>query len=346
MGCTIRVEQPGLLTTIQDQGRRSFLPSALSRGGAQDSTTLATANLLVGNDESAAGLEITGLGPTLFFEHRVCIACCGAPVKASVSVGKDHSTPLPLHRPVIIPAGATIRFAHFLRGFRAWVAFAGGIHSPVSLESRSSHLAAELGPPRITAKTRLTLGPAAAPQTDRVFLRIHSASADQNTPPNSAALIAPKWSLANHLLDQWPVLTIPVLPGRHFEYLADSERSVLFGEQWLVEPRSNRQGLALSGPALKTSEMPQIMSEPVRFGTVQLPSGGKPFVLMSEHQTTGGYPRILEVISAARPLLAQASPESRIVFLPVDLAQAKERSALGLKDQLRTPAAIKEKLGW
>lgn len=346
MVCAIRVEQPGLLTTIQDQGRRNYLPSALSRGGAQDAAALATANLLVGNDESAAGLEITGLGPTLFFEHQACIACCGAPVKASLSVGKDHSSPLPLHRPVIISAGATIRFAHFLRGFRAWIAFAGGIDSPVLLESRSSHLAAELGPLRITAKTRLTLGPKAAPQTQQVALRIQPGDADNATSMSPAAMIAPRWSLASHLLDEWPVLTIPVVPGRHFEYLADSERSVLFGTRWLVEPRSNRQGLALSGPALKTSEMPQIMSEPVRFGTVQLPSGGKPFVLMSEHQTTGGYPRILEVISAARPLLAQASPESRIVFLPVDLAQAKERSALGLEDQLRTRTALKEKLGW
>jgi allophanate hydrolase subunit 2 len=94
--------------------------------------------------------------------------------------------------------------------------------------------------------------------------------------------------------------------------------------------------------------MPKIISEPVRFDTVQLPSGGKPFILMSEHQTTGGYPRILEVISAARPLLAQASPEreSRIVFLPVDFAQVKERSALSLKDQLRIRTALKEKLGW
>lgn len=349
MGCTIRVEQPGLLTTIQDQGRRNFLPSALSRGGAQDLTALATANLLVGNDESAAGLEITGLGPTLFFENRVCIACCGAPVKAIASFGKDQkdlSIPLPLHRPVIIPAGATIRFAHFLRGFRAWIAFAGGIDSPVLLESRSSHLAAELGPLRVTAKTRLMLGPAAAPQTDRVFLRISPAHAHEAASMGPGAVVAPKWSLANHLLDEWPVLTIPVVPGRHFQHLADSQRQVLFGTQWLVEPRSNRQGLALSGPALKTSEMPQIMSEPVRFGTVQLPSGGKPFVLMSEHQTTGGYPRVLEVISAARPLLAQASPESRIVFLPVDFEQAKERSALCLKDQLRTRTALKEKLGW
>ena len=97
--------------------------------------------------------------------------------------------------------------------------------------------------------------------------------------------------------------------------------------------------------------MPQIISEPVRFGTVQLPSGGKPFILMSEHQTTGGYPRILEVISAARPLLAQASRErererERAVFLPVDFAQVKERSALSLKDQLRIRTALKEKLGW
>jgi antagonist of KipI len=90
--------------------------------------------------------------------------------------------------------------------------------------------------------------------------------------------------------------------------------------------------------------MPQILSEPVRFGTVQLPSGGKPFILMSEHQTTGGYPRILEVISAARPLLAQASPESRIQFVEVDLEIANKLNAINQKNRLLKYRAIQERL--
>ena len=346
MGITVIIQQPGLLTTIQDQGWHDYLSSALSRGVAQDAAALEIANQLVGNSPTAAGLEITGLGPTLFFNQPVCISCAGAPVQATVRASNGQSCSLPLGRPVVISAGSTVQFSNFLRGFRAWVAFAGGIDSPVVLGSCSSHLAAEIGPPRLVANTTITLGLTAQSQTEKLcgLLRKKYPNYRENKEPDTACISLP-WSISNHILTQWPVLTIPVVPGRHFECLSKVEREKLLTQEWRVDARSNRQGLALEGVPIQGSKMSPILSEPVRFGTVQLPPGGKPFVLMAEHQTTGGYPRVLEVVSAGRPLLAQAGPESRLKFVMMDAVGIQQLVAKRRRDLSLTRYAISNLLG-
>lgn len=339
MAVSIVVRQPGLLTTIQDQGRMDYLSSALSRGGAQDHAQLEMANLLVGNLESAAGLEITALGPTLFLEQAVCLACCGAPAQATITTASGRKLSLPMHRPVVIDAGSTVRWSGFIRGFRAWVAFAGGIDAPVILGSRSSHLAAELGPARLAARDRLVLGPGAASQTSRILDSLQSSGAP------AGEVVSPSWSIANRMLEEWPVMDIPVLPGRHFSHLPVAQQELLMDREWRVDSRSNRQGLALEGEALSTAGLPSILSEPVRFGSVQLPPGGKPFVLMAEHQTTGGYPRVLEVVAAARSLLAQAGPDARLRFTMTTIDDARKMAVRRRRDDMRWRDAIRMGLG-
>ena len=341
MGISVKIQNAGLLTTIQDCGRDAHLASALSRGGAQDPDALAIANLLVGNTIDAAGLEITGLGPSLFFENDVVVACFGAPVRAIILNAEKNQRRFPQGRPVVVQAGSTVKFSSFIRGFRAWIAFAGGIESPLVLGSRSSHLAGEIGPPRLENNSLVTLGPDAREKTQRMMDILRAQQAMDSREARSAPeYVNGSWSIANHLLDQWPVLSIPAFKGRHFEALGASEQTALLKQEWGVGARSNRQGLALEGRALITKGMPAIASEPVRFGTVQLPPGGKPFILMAEHQTTGGYPRVLEVASTARPLLAQASPESRIRFELIDHTQSAQLAKRQAKDRELTRYAL------
>jgi len=342
VGISIIVQQPGLLTTIQDQGRPHYLRDALSKGGAQDGAALEIANLLVGNSSDAAGLEITGLGPTLFFNQSACIACYGAPVRATIVPQEGHArSELPMARPVFISAGTTVRFSSFIRGFRTWLAFAGGIDSPIILDSRSSHLAAEIGPSRLVANSQIALGDHAQIQIEKLFKVIRSGYKNDTTEAlERQGFISPLWSISNHLLTEWPTVEIPVLPGRHLDYLTKAQQNTLLEQVWQVDAKSNRQGLALEGTSLKTSKKPNIMSEPVRFGTVQLPPEGKPFVLMAEHQTTGGYPRVFEVASAARPLLAQLSPESRLRFVLIDPNEAQRLSKLQHDHQTLTRYTI------
>lgn len=328
------IKRPGLLTSIQDQGRPGLLHAALSRGGAMDPMQMALANRLVGNPMDAAGLEFTGMGPTLFFERPAAIAWTGAVMAATWTAADGTKHPVSSHRPVLLPAKSLLQFGACASGFRCWLAVAGGLEVERLLGSCSQHLAAELGLPRLTANTELSIGPgadlarsaiAAALDRDPQAIEIGGAS-------KAARLRSTRWSLRPSVPESWPAIQLACLPGRHLHLLADADRQVLMTQAWQVSARSNRQGLGLEGQAINTAQFSNLQSEPIREGTVQLPPAGMPFVLLAEHQSTGGYPRVLEVISAMTSVLAQAGPNSRIIFKLVDdqeadgLARAQQRS--------------------
>lgn len=246
--------------------------------------------------------------------------------------GTKH--PVSSHRPVLLPAKSLLQFGARASGFRCWLAVAGGLQVERLLGSRSQHLAAELGLPRLTANTELSIGPdadvarsaiAAALDRDPQAIEIGGAS-------KAARLRSTRWSLRPSVPESWPAIQLACLPGRHLHLLADADRQVLMTQAWQVSARSNRQGLGLEGQAINTAQFSNLQSEPIREGTVQLPPAGMPFVLLAEHQSTGGYPRVLEVISAMTSVLAQAGPNSRIIFKLVDdqeadgLARAQQRS--------------------
>jgi antagonist of KipI len=328
------IKRPGLLTSIQDQGRPGLLHAALSRGGAMDPMQMALANRLVGNPIDAAGLEFTGMGPTLFFERPAAIAWTGAVMAATWTAADGTKYPVSSHRPVLLPARSLLQFGACAAGFRCWLAVAGGLEAERLLGSRSQHLAAELGLPRLTANTELSIGPdgelarsAIAVALDRDLQAIEIGSTSK-----AMRLRSTRWSLRPSVPESWPAIQLACLPGRHLHLLTDADRQVLMTQAWQVSARSNRQGLGLEGQAMNTAQFSNLQSEPIREGTVQLPPAGTPFILLAEHQSTGGYPRVLEVISAMTSVLAQAGPNSRIIFKLVDeqeadeLARAKQRS--------------------
>jgi antagonist of KipI len=314
----IEVLKPGLLTSVQDQGRPGRAALALSRGGAADPRAMALANALVGNASGAAGLELTGPGPMLRVEADAWIACVGArhPCRVARADGGGPGLALPANRPVFVPAGATLRWQAPEAGWRSWLAIAGGLALPEVLGSRSGHLAAGIGPARLAAGDRLPLAADAA-----ALARSRSAAVLRRDDP-AAGRPWPSWYLPDGLPPTWPQIELPVLAGRHFGLLSAAARAALLDTAWPVGAQSNRQGLRLEGEPLDTRGLPQLASEPVAFGTVQLPPAGLPVVLLVEHQTTGGYPRVLEAASAAEPLLAQAAPGCRVRFRLVELDEA------------------------
>jgi antagonist of KipI len=314
----IEVLKPGLLTSVQDLGRPGRAAIALSRGGAADRRAMSLANVLVGNAPGAAGLEMTGPGPALRVEADAWIACVGARRPCRVARADDGGPgqPIPANRPVFVPAGSTLRWAAPEAGWRSWLAVAGGIALPEVLGSRSAHLAAALGPARLAAGDRLPLAP------DAAGLARARASAVLRRPDPAAGRPWPSWLLPEDLPPTWPEIALPVIAGRHFGLLTPAARRALLETRWRVGAQSNRQGLRLEGEPLDTRGLPQLASEPVAFGTVQLPPAGLPVVLMVEHQTTGGYPRVLEAATAAEPLLAQAAPGCRVRFELVELDEA------------------------
>ena len=322
----IEVIKPGLLDSVQDRGRPGQAAMALSRGGAMDRDAMALANALVGNIGDEAVLEITGPGPELRFCCDAWIACVGAhhriirrDVKGSEKANANANAkgvPVPTHRPVFVAAGAVLRWQAPELGWRSWLAVAGGLSMPQVLGSRSAHLAANLGPGRLLAGDRLAL------LDEAEALARQRAEKVLGTAPALSRRAWPGWLIADPLPRGWPIIALPVLAGRHFGALSSQARDALLGQTWTVGPQSNRQGLRLHGQPLDTRALPQLASEPVSVGTVQLPPAGEPVILLAEHQTTGGYPRVLEVASVAAPLLAQAGAGCRVRLSLIGLDEA------------------------
>jgi len=300
---SIRVLRPGLLTTLQDHGRHGLQHVGLCPGGAMDPIALSLANALVGNEQGEAALEITVIGPELAFEEDTLLALCGAEFKGS----------FPHNRPVLAQAGSRFNVGRAVRGARAYLAVAGGFGVEPVLGSRSTYLPGRFG----------GFEGRALKHGDALALRDPGAAARfarlKKTRDGSVRWSAPPLTLA----DREPIL-VHVLEGQHFGSFDSSAQRSFFDAVWKISPESNRMGFRLAGPALVRSEADELLSGPTALGTVQVPANGTPIALMADHQTTGGYPRIAEIVSADVPRLAQLAPGGTVHFTRCDLGMAAE----------------------
>ena len=303
---TLRVLRPGILTTVQDQGRHGYQHVGLCPGGAMDPVALALANALVGNSTDEAALELTVLGPELLFDEDALIALCGAEFDAGI----------PLNRPVLLEAGTRIAIGRAKRGARGYFAVAGGLALEPVLGSRSTYLPGRFG--GLEGRTlrrgdRVPLLPEVAKLSKERFSRLkgrNRASVRWSAPPLTVA-------------DREPIV-LHVIEGEHYSsFDANSQRAFL-DTVWRIAPESNRMGFRLAGPALARAAGDEILSGPTCLGTVQVPASGLPIVLMADHQTTGGYPRIAEIASADVPRLAQLAPGGTLHFARCSLDMAAE----------------------
>lgn len=323
MSC--RVLHPGVLTTVQDRGRIGHQRMGVPVSGAMDQLSLRIANLLVGNDETAAALELTLVGPTLRFDERTLIAFAGAEIGAYVD-----GTRIPAWRPVCIAAGSIVTTEAASRGCRAYLAVGGGIDVPLVLGSRATYGRAALGGLDGRALRRGDLVPCGAPSelSRRIAAAILEATARQGRVAvaswGAAATLATFFRSGNG---------IRLLEDEHTRMLTSESLERLWSAEFRVGAQSDRMGYRLEGPALELTTSIEMLSESVAFGTVQLPPGGSPIVLMADRQTTGGYPRIGDVASIDLPLVAQLRPGDRVRFRPISLDEA-QRLYLAREDDI------------
>jgi antagonist of KipI len=307
-----RVVSGGLQTTVQDLGRPRTQRHAVPVGGAMDTMALRIANLLVGNNENAAALEATLIGPAIEFGAPTLIAIGGADLTATID-----SAPIGRWRAVLAPAGATLRFGRPENGCRAYVAFAGGVDVPEVFGSRATYLRGAFGGMEGRA---LRDGDEIRFGETTVLSRRIAASLHDET----AGLSLARWYAGVTLRPPYSAEPIVrLVPGAHTEALDAESRTALFGDRFRVSASSDRMGYRLEGPQLRLRERVEMLSEGVTFGTVQLPPGGAPIALMADGQTTGGYPRIGEVASVDLPLVAQLKPGDHVQFAPVSLDEAQ-----------------------
>jgi len=323
----ISVLKPGLLTTVQDEGRFGYQKNGLVVSGALDAVALRTANLLVGNPGGAAGLECTLRGPTLRFAADALLALTGADLAASIS-----GQPVPLGRPVAVRAGAVLTFGVPKASGRAWLAVAGGVAVPPVLGSRATYLRAALGGlagAALRAGDELPLG-----EWPAVGRRLFEAL----RPPKAPGWAAAGWHAAPAPLARpGAALGVRALPGPEYEQFDPASQRAFWAEEFAVTPAADRMGARLSGPALRRLASAELLSSAVTFGTVQVPAGGQPIVLLADRQTTGGYSRLAQVITADLGRLAQALPGTRLRFQRTTLAEA-QALYLAQEQQLRALA--------
>ncbi|HXA79686.1 MAG TPA: biotin-dependent carboxyltransferase family protein [Opitutaceae bacterium] len=288
------VFSPGLLTTVQDLGRPGHRRQGVASGGAMDAFALQVANLLVGNTADAPALEFALTGPRLKFSGDALIALCGG-----------EFGDLPDWRLVRVRAGGEISLEKCRSGCRGYLAVAGGFDVPRVLGGCGTDLRGGFGGHEgraLRAGDGLKVKPGA--------LEAHTLRPDAALHHFVAPEIRPAYSRSP---------TVRVVRGTE----AGEFSGEFFQHLFTIEAHSDRMGLRLAGPQLeRRSKMGELVSSPVAPGTIQVPPGGQPIVLMADAQTLGGYPKIAHAISVDLPLLAQLRPGDTVRFQEVALAEA------------------------
>ncbi|WP_178018996.1 biotin-dependent carboxyltransferase family protein [uncultured Paenibacillus sp.] len=313
---SLLIEKPGLLTTVQDLGRFGVQKYGVIVGGAMDAFALRIANLLVGNAEDEAGLEITLLGPVIRFEQTALISLCGGDLTP-----KLNGVPIPLWRTVLAPKGSTLTFGPIQLGCRTYLAVGGGIDVPVRMNSRSTYLRAGIGGYEgraLASGDRLTLGDMTARGSHLLGLLARMASKESGA--------VSRWAVFPEMLPKYAANPIvQLIPGEEYELFQEQSQHDLWQEEFAVLPQSDRMGYRFKGRELQMNPSKEMISSAVTMGTVQVPPDGNPIILMADRQTTGGYPKIAQVASVDLPLLAQTNLGARVRFRKVTLQEAQQQ---------------------
>ncbi len=335
----LSILRPGLLTTVQDLGRPGYQHQGVVLSGAMDTLALRVANLLVGNAEGAAGLEITLLGPVIRFEADFLIALTGADLLPTLG-----GQPAPMHRPVAVRAGTVLAFGAARTGCRAYLAVAGGLAVPPVLGSRSTYLRAGLGGWHGRALQAGDELPVGKPTTAGRQLWQAIVTAAFTTGLSATGWVAARWTPALPALcpPPRPMPVVRAVRGPEYGQFDEASQLAFWRELFTITPTADRMGYRLQGPGLQRKTNTELLSSAVTFGTVQVPPGGQSIVLLADAQTTGGYPRLAQVISADFGALAQARPGQALRFQEVSLAEAQ---ALYLAQERRL-RALRRGIEW
>jgi len=311
---------------VQDLGRLGFRQFGVSVGGALDSHALRVANLLVGNDESAAGLEITLGGLRLRFVDDRIVAWCGGGFDVrlgSTSVAAGHAA--------LVRAGQELMFNQPKVGCRCWLGISGEIDVPIVLGSRSTDLRTNFG----------GFDGRALRDGDEIALGRNSKHAQSLVDLLREQRISP-WSPPHDWsspAQREPILR--VMRGSDWNRFNDVAIQRFTNEVFIVSPDSDRMGVRLEGIELKRNHDIDLISEAVVPGTIQVPPGGKPIVLLGDCQTIGGYPKIAHVISVDLPIAAQLRVGDRVRFHEVSLTEAHQLLAERERDLAEFRVGIK-----
>jgi len=321
----INVISAGIATTIQDMGRPGYYHLGIPMGGAMDRLALRTANLLVGNDEDAAGLESVFVGPELEFTEDAMVAVCGAELPPRVD-GEPRETWTAFQ----VKAGQVLSFDFLKAGARAYIAISGGINTPPKLGSRSTYAIGALG----------GIDGRAVQPGDMLPLGKGSKSVKEG-------LSVPQ------KLRRGPgkPAQLRILPGLYWHRITEQAQKDFFEDTWKVANEADRMGYRFQGgrklefvereqPFGAGADPSNITDACYPYGSVQVPSGTEPIVLHRDAVSGGGYFMIGTVISADMDLIGQLQPHTPTRFVKVDM----DTALAARHDRAKTMNAIREAL--
>lgn len=302
----IMIKKAGLLTSIQDTGRSGYLRDGLPAAGCMDHYSQALANALVGNARDAAVIEVTLIGPELYFDAPAVVGIAGADFAITL-----NDQPVNTMQTLLVPAQSTLRFLSLRAGCRAYIAIAGGLDIPCILGSQSSYTPAKIGANqgKVLAK-------------GDVLGLLNDECSTLAEPPMIRTI--PKT-----LRIQYPSqCVLRVVEGSEFDQFTAASQQAFFEMVFTVSTQSSRMGYRLQASqssqslGIQRRNNDEMITTGLVPASIQITTEGDPIITMADGQTSGGYPRIANVIQADRHLLGQLKPGDSIRFYPVSLQKA------------------------
>ena len=291
------VKNQGFLTTVQDLGRYNYQAFGVPVSGAMDQKSLKLANLLVGNDVTEAGLEITMLGPTIEFLEDNIIAITGGDLMPQL-----NNNDISMNTALVCHKGDILSFKGIKAGSRAYIAFAGGLSIPTVMGSKSTYTKANIG----GFKGRKL------EKNDEIGF--------ENPKVNIHNLSKRTFNVDNQYSNE---ISLRVIMGPQEDYFTEDGIKTFLNSTYTVSNEFDRMGCRLEGTKIQHKKDGNIISDGIAFGAIQVPSHGTPIIMLADRQTVGGYTKIANVISVDLPKLAQAKPGDKISFVNVSVEEAQ-----------------------
>lgn len=299
---SLKILKGGILTTVQDLGRNHFRRFGINPNGVMDASAARLINILLGNRDDEAVLEMHFPAAEILFEENTFFALGGADFSAKLD---DKS--IENWRPYFAEKESILRFSEKKLGNRAYLSVKGSFEIENWLESASTNLKAKTG----------GFDGRKLQKDDKI--NVNSKFKIQNSKSN--------FKISDSLIPFYTSFpTVRVVAGAEFELLTTSSREIFQTENFVISQNSDRMGFRLQGKSIHLSEKKEIVSSAVNFGTIQLLPDGQMITLMADHQTSGGYPRVANVISVDLPLLAQLGANDKVAFHPASIEEAENLS--------------------
>ncbi len=292
---SIKIIKPGLLTTIQDKGRWGYQKFGMNLAGVMDDFATRVANLLIGNDQYEAVLEITLMGVEILFNCDEVISITGSNMNP-----KLNGNPVPMWMSLMVQAGDKLALSGAVSGLRTYIAFSRGFDVPEIMGSKSTYTRGNLGGfegRKLNKDDRIKLG---------------------EKPLSDWGSYLPEEEKPVYDKDK----IIRVVLGPQDDYFHQDALDVFLNSTYTITSEADRMGYRLEGPKINHKEAADIVSDGITIGSIQVPGHGSPIIMMADRQTTGGYTKIATVITPDLPILGQMSPGNTMKFEMVSVEES------------------------